>query len=78
MDAMVKATQAGITPAASRVIWDRLGFTPDEQRVMEQEMRRREAAERMGVFAQAGEAGGEAVAAARANRPPESGGHDAP
>lgn len=53
MDAMVKATQANIAPPQSRVIWDRCGFTPEEQRIMETEMRRREAMDRATAIASA-------------------------
>lgn len=38
MDAMVKAVQAGLAPGNSRVIWDRVGFTPEEQRLLECEV----------------------------------------
>ena len=38
MDAMVKAVQAGLAPGNSRVIWDRVGFTPEEQRLLEREV----------------------------------------
>lgn len=38
MDAMVKAVQGGIAPGNSRVIWDRVGFTPEEQRLLEREV----------------------------------------
>ena len=52
MDAMVKATQAGIAPPTSRVVWDRVGFTPEEQRLMEREVVSQRAAERAGLLAQ--------------------------
>lgn len=45
-DAMVKQVEAGVAPRNSRVVWDRLGYTPEEQRVMEAEVRRVEAVER--------------------------------
>lgn len=37
MDAMVKAVQAGIFPAGSEVIWDRLGVTEAEKQVLRRE-----------------------------------------
>lgn len=51
MDAMVKATHAGIAPPASQAVWDRVGFTPDEQRVMKQELLRRESLQRAALIA---------------------------
>ncbi|QMV85184.1 hypothetical protein HW450_12850 [Corynebacterium hindlerae] len=38
MDAMVKAVQAGIFPAGSEVIWDRLGVTDAEKQVLRREL----------------------------------------
>lgn len=75
-DAMVKQVQAGIAPGNSRVVWDRLGYTPEEQRLMESEVRRMQAADRAGVLArvasdtQAGQVSSEVVEAARARREP--------
>lgn len=51
MDAMVKAVHAGVAPPQSQAIWDRVGFTPDEQRVMKQELRQREAMQRAALIA---------------------------
>lgn len=50
-DAMVKQVQAGIAPGNSRVVWDRLGYTPEEQRLMTEEVRHAEAAQRAGLLA---------------------------
>lgn len=47
MDAMVKAVQAGLAPGNSRVIWDRVGFTPEEQRLLEQSVKRQQAHQSM-------------------------------
>ena len=52
-DAMVKQVQAGVAPKNSRVVWDRLGYTPEEQRVMEAEVRRVEALERASMVTSA-------------------------
>lgn len=74
-DAMVKQVQAGVAPKNSRVVWDRLGYTPEEQRVMEAEVRRGEVAERAAGLAalvaqtQAQEIPGQAREASRENRP---------
>lgn len=51
MDAMVKAVQVEVAPKNSRVVWDRVGFTPEEQKIMEAEFRRREAAGRAALLA---------------------------
>ena len=73
-DAMVKQVQANIAPGHSRVVWDRLGYTPEEQRLMTEEVRRAEAVQRAGFLAVAAEQAESAVdpaavEAARANRP---------
>lgn len=75
-DAMVKQVQAGVAPSNSRVVWDRLGYTPEEQRIMTQELAQQQTAQRMALLAGAENALGgathvpdEAVAAARTNRP---------
>ena len=51
MDAMVKAVQAGLAPGNSRVIWDRVGFTPEEQRLLEREVAKRDAMQRAALIA---------------------------
>ena len=53
MDAMVKAVQAGVAPPQSQAIWDRVGFTPEEQRVMKQELAAQRALDRATVVASA-------------------------
>lgn len=76
-DAMVKQVQAGIAPGHSRVVWDRLGYTPEEQRLMTEEVRHAEAAQRAGLLAGLAEntlsdapaVDPAAVEAAGANRP---------
>ncbi|WP_143341405.1 hypothetical protein [Corynebacterium renale] len=76
---MVKQVQAGIAPGNSRVVWDRLGYTPEEQRLMESEVRRVQAADRAGALAriagdtQVGRIADQIVVAARANREPGCG-----
>lgn len=50
MDAMVKAVQAGVAPGNSRVIWDRVGFTPEEQRLLERESIARRLSERSAML----------------------------
>lgn len=73
-DAMVKQVQAGVTPQNSQVVWDRLGYTPAEQRIMATELRERQAADRAAIMAGiAGNSPGVAVdeaarSAARASR----------
>lgn len=61
MDAMVKAVASGIAPGNSRVIWDRVGFTPEEQRLLEREVAAQRAAQNMQAMAQAASAGVQSV-----------------
>lgn len=53
-DAMVKQVQAGIAPGNSRVVWDRLGYTPEEQRLMGQEVAAQRAAQRAALMSAPG------------------------
>ncbi|MBV7302925.1 phage portal protein [Corynebacterium sp. TAE3-ERU2] len=53
MDAMVKAVQAGLAPGNSRVIWDRVGFTPEEQRLLERDVSNQRLAQRLAASAAA-------------------------
>ncbi|OFQ34002.1 hypothetical protein HMPREF2943_03030 [Corynebacterium sp. HMSC072D12] len=76
-DAVVKQVQAGVLPTNSRVGWDRLGYTPQEQRIMLQELAQQQAVQRVSLLAGAAQAdegqpaqSDEVVAAARANRVP--------
>lgn len=57
MDAMVKAVQAGLAPGNSRVIWDRVGFTPEEQRLLEREVAQQRSAQTLQAVSQAASAG---------------------
>ncbi|PZP02791.1 MAG: hypothetical protein DI609_01955 [Corynebacterium urealyticum] len=50
MDAMVKAVQVGILPTGP-VIWDRLRFSPEEQRLLSQEVATRRAEGRAAMLA---------------------------
>lgn len=59
MDAMVKAVQSGIAPGNSRVIWDRVGFTPEEQRLLEVEVAKQEALQRATVLSSASQSVGQ-------------------
>ena len=52
-DAMVKLVQAGIAPGTSRPIWDRVGFTPAEQRDMAAEVAKQQALQRQSLITQA-------------------------
>lgn len=47
MDAMVKAEQAGIVPKASEVVWDRLGFSEAEKKIMRVELAQQQSTERL-------------------------------
>lgn len=51
---MVKQVQAGIAPGNSRVVWDRLGYTPEEQRLMGQEVAAQRAAQRAALMSAPG------------------------
>ena len=53
-DAMVKQVQVGIAPPNSRVVWDRLGYTPEEQRIMAQEVATQRAAQRAALMSAPG------------------------
>lgn len=74
-DAMVKQVQAGVAPKNSRVVWDRLGYTPEEQHIMEAEIRRQESVSQLAVLAgvaskeRSQEIPEEVVVAASQNRP---------
>lgn len=47
MDAMVKAVRAGLVPQGSEVVWDRLGFSEAEKKVMRLELARQQSTERL-------------------------------
>lgn len=49
MDAMVKAVHAGLVEPG-RVVWDRVGFTPEEQKQLEQALRQRQALDRAAML----------------------------
>lgn len=70
-DAMVKLAQAGIAAGASRPVWDRVGFTPEEQQEMQRVLVQQQALQRQAlVSTAAGQTTDEAAArAALANRP---------
>lgn len=57
MDAMVKAVQSGIAPGNSRVIWDRVGFTPEEQRLLERAVAQQRATQTLQAVSQAASVG---------------------
>lgn len=59
MNAMVKAVQAGLAPGNSRVIWDRVGFTPEEQRLLEREVAQQRFENRVALISGASRAVGD-------------------
>lgn len=70
MDAMVKAVQAGLAPGNSRVIWDRVGFTPEEQRLLEREVAQQRLETRVAMVSSASRSvGDDAKALSRSGQP---------
>ena len=70
MDAMVKAVQAGLAPGNSRVIWDRVGFTPEEQRLLEREVAQQRLENRVALISGASRAVGDKAKALSGSEQP--------
>lgn len=68
-DAMVKYVQAGIVPGNSQPVWDRAGFTPDEQREMRNALAQNSLNSQMAMLS----AGGVAAQVGRALSPESTG-----
>lgn len=74
MDAMVKAVQAGLAPGNSRVIWDRVGFTPEEQRLLEREVAQLRLENRVALISGASRAVGDEAKALSGSEQPVAAG----
>lgn len=69
-DAVVKYVQAGVAPGNSKAVWDRAGFSPEEQKEMERKFSQQQAMQRQALLSGASsQVADGAAGAALANRP---------